>query len=132
MNKNKHVIVDAENYGQLKKFALVIKKLTKQKKFLFRTAASFISSISEKKSIPQDEIFFSNLRIKNKEESFLPGLVIVGSYVELSTLQLKKLLEISTCEPIELDVFQFFKIIVFMRFKCLLDMNCGQMICCAC
>ena len=111
MKNNKHIIVDVENYSQLKKFSLIIKKLAKHKKFLFRTAASFISSISEKKSIPQDETFFSNLRIRNKQKSFLPGLIIVGSYVELSSIQLKNLLEISTCEPIELDVFKFFKII---------------------
>ncbi len=110
LKNNKHVIVDAENYSQLKKFSLIIKKLTKQKKFLFRTAASFISSISEKKSNPHDEIFFSNLRIRNKEKNLLPGLVIVGSYLELSTLQLNNLLEISTCEPIELDVFELFRI----------------------
>ena len=110
LKNNKHVIVDVENYSQLKKFSLIIKKLTKQKKFLFRTAASFISSISEKKSNPKDDKFFSNLRIKNKQKRFLPGLVIVGSYVELSTIQLKNLLEISTCEPIELNVFEFFRI----------------------
>ncbi len=107
---NKHVIVDIENYSQLKKFSLIIKKLTKQKKFLFRTAASFISSISDKKSVSKGETLFSNLRIRTKEKSFLPGLIIVGSYVELSTIQLKNLLEISNCDPIELDVFEFFKI----------------------
>jgi len=107
---NKHVVVDVENYSQLKKFTLVIKKLIKQKKFLFRTAASFISSISEKKSVSQSKIFFSNLRISNKEKSFLPGLIIVGSYVELTTIQLNNLLEISNCNPVELDVFEFFKI----------------------
>ncbi len=111
LKNNKHVIVDVENYSQLNKFSLIIKKLTKQKKFLFRTAASFISSITEKKSNSHDGIFFSNLRIKNKEKKFLPGLVIVGSYVELSTLQLKNLLEISNCDSIELDVFEFFRII---------------------
>ena len=110
LNKNKHVIVDVENYSQLKKFSLVIKKLIKQKKFLFRTAASFISSISEKKSVSHSEIFFSNLRIRNKENSFLPGLIIVGSHLELSTIQLNNLLEISNCNPVELDVFEFFKI----------------------
>ncbi len=110
LKNNKHVIVDVENYSQLKKFSLVIKKLIKQKKFLFRTAASFISSISEK-SFSQSEIFFSNLRIRNKEKSFLPGLIIVGSYVELSTIQLNNLLEIGDCNPVELDVFEFFKII---------------------
>ncbi len=110
LKNNTHVIVDVENYSQLKKFSLVIKKLIKQKKFLFRTAASFISSISEKKSVSQCETFFSNLRIRSSEKSFLPGLIIVGSYVELSTIQLNNLLEISICNPIELDVFEFFKI----------------------
>ncbi len=110
LKNNTHVVVDVENYTQLKKFSFVIKKLIKQKKFLFRTAASFISSISEKKSVSQNEIFFSNLRIRNKEKSFLPGLIIVGSYVELSTIQLNNLLEISNCNPVELDVFEFFKI----------------------
>ncbi len=110
LTNNKHVIVDVENYSQLKKFSLVIKKLIKQKRFLFRTAASFISSISEKKSVSKSEIFFSNLRIRNKEKSFLPGLIIVGSHVELSTIQLNNLLEISNCDPVELDVFEFFEI----------------------
>ncbi len=110
LKNNKHVVVDVENYSQLKKFSLVIKKLIKQKKFLFRTAASFISSISEKKSVSQSKKFFSNLRIRNKEKSFLPGLIIIGSYVKLSTMQLNNLLEISNCDPIELDVFEFFKI----------------------
>ena len=77
LKNNKHVVVDVENYSQLKKFSLVIKKLIKQKKFLFRTAASFISSIAEKKSVSQSEIFFSNLRIRNKEKSFLPGLSLI-------------------------------------------------------
>jgi len=110
LKNNRHIILDVENYSQLKKFSSIIKKLSKQKKFLFRTAASFISSISEKKSAPYDKRFFSNLRIRNKENSFLPGLVIIGSYVELSTIQLKNLLEISICDAIELDVFEFFKI----------------------
>ncbi|MBO8207183.1 hypothetical protein HA149_08950 [Prochlorococcus marinus XMU1406] len=110
LKNNKHVIVDVENYSQLKKFSLVIKKLTKQKKFLFRTAASFISSISDKKSVPKFQTFCSHLRLRNNGKSYLPGLIIVGSYVELSTIQLKNLLEISNCKPIELDVFEFFKI----------------------
>jgi len=110
LKNNKHVIVDVENYFQLKKFSLVIKKLIKQKKFLFRTAASFVSSISDKKSSSQSEIFFSNLRIRNKEKSFLPGLIIVGSYVELSTIQLNNLLDKTNCNPVELDVFEFFNI----------------------
>ena len=65
LKNNKHIIVDIENYSHLKKFSLVIKKLTKQKKFLFRTAASFISSISEKKKRPSGRDIF--LEVKNKK-----------------------------------------------------------------
>ena len=107
LKNNSHVIVDVENYSQLKQFSLAISKLSKQKKFLFRTAASFISSISGIKSNYQKPLFYSHLRIKNSEKNFLPGLIVVGSFVELTTIQLKKLLEISDCKPIKLDVFEF-------------------------
>jgi len=41
LKKNKHLIVDIENYSQLNKFALVIKKLTKQKKISFSNCSKF-------------------------------------------------------------------------------------------
>ncbi len=110
LKENSHVIVDVENYSQLKKFSLSIKKLSKQKKFLFRTAASFISSISTVKDNPHEPCFYSLLRRKNSVKKFLPGFLVIGSYVELSTIQLKKFLEISDCVPIELDVFNFYRI----------------------
>ncbi len=110
LKENSHVIVDVENYSQLKKFSLSIKKLSKQKKFLFRTAASFISSVSEIKENSQDPCFYSLLRRKNSKRNFLPGFLVIGSYVELSTIQLKEFLEISGCLPIELDVFEFSRI----------------------
>ena len=110
LKENSHVIVDVENYSQLQKFSLSIKKLSKHKKFLFRTAASFISSITGVKDNPQEPFFYSLLRRKNNEKKFLPGFLVIGSYVELSTIQLKELLEISDCVPIELDVFEFFRI----------------------
>ena len=110
LKENSHVIVDIENYTQLKKFSLSIKKLIKQKKFLFRTAASFISSISAVKDNPKEPFFYSLIRRTNSEKKFLPGFLLIGSYVELSTIQLNNLLEISNCNPVELDVFEFFKI----------------------
>ena len=110
LKENYHVIVDVENYSQLKKFSLAIKKLSKEKKFLFRTAASFISSISAVKDNPQEPFFYSLLRRKNSEKKFLPGFLVIGSYVELSTIQLQKFLEKSDCVPIELNVFEFFRI----------------------
>ena len=110
LKKNSHVIVDIKNYSQLRQFSLAISKLSKQKKFLFRTAASFISSISGITNNYQKPFFYSQLRRKNSKKKFLPGLIVVGSYVELTTKQLKKFLEISDCEPIELDVFEFSRI----------------------
>ena len=111
LKKNTHVIVDIQNYSQLKKFSLAIKKLSKEKKFLFRTAASFITSISDIKNNLQNQFFYSNLRRKNNENNFFPGLIVIGSHIELTTIQLNKILAINDCEPIELDVFEFFKII---------------------
>lgn len=110
LKENSHVIVDIENYSQLEKFSLSIKKLSKQKKFLFRTAASFISSISAVKDNPKEPFFYSIIRRKNREKKFLPGFLVIGSYVELTTMQLKEFLEISDCIPIELDVFEFLRI----------------------
>ncbi|MDC3183871.1 hypothetical protein OA975_00925 [Prochlorococcus sp. AH-716-B20] len=110
LKENSHVIVDVENYSELKKFSLSIKKLSKQKKFLFRTAASFISSISAVKDNPKEPFFYSLIRRKNREKKFLPGFLVIGSFIEISTIQLKELLEISDCTPIELDVFEFLRI----------------------
>ena len=111
LKNNTHVIVDIQDYTQLRKFSLVVKKLSKQKKFLFRTAASFISSITDIRSNHHEKKFYSNLRRKNNQNQFLPGLIVVGSYVELSTLQLNNLLAKSDCEPIEIDVSEFFRVI---------------------
>ena len=110
LKNNTHLIVDAKNYSHLKNFSIAIKKLSKQKKFLFRTAASFISSMAVVKDIPKKSNFYSNLRRKNSKKKFLPGFLVIGSHVELTTIQLKKLLEISDCVPIELDVFEFLRI----------------------
>ena len=110
LSENSHVIVDIENYAQLKTFSLAIKKLSKEKKFLFRTAASFISAISGIKNKNENPSLYSHLRRKNSDKKFLPGFLVIGSYVELTSIQLKKFLEISDCEPIELNVFEFFRI----------------------
>ena len=43
----------------------------------------------------------------------MKGLIVVGSYIELTTLQLDKVLEISLCKPVEINVFklyEFFKL----------------------
>jgi len=113
LQNNKKVIVDIIDYSQLDKFSRVIKSLLNKKKFLFRSAASFISSLSNVKRNKKDNIYFSQLRRKNNNDKIMKGLLVVGSYVELSTLQLNKVLEISVCKPIEINVlklYDFFKL----------------------
>ena len=113
LKNNKNVIVDIIDYSQLDEFSRIIKSLLKKKKFLFRSAASFISSLSNVKQTKKDHIYFSQLRRKNNNDKTMKGLIVVGSYVELTTLQLNKVLEISLCKPIEINVFklyEFFKL----------------------
>jgi len=113
LNNNKKVIVDIEDYSHLDKFSGIVKSLLKKRKFLFRSAASFISSLSDVKRIQKDHIYFSKLRRKNNNNKTMQGLIVVGSYVELTTLQLNKVLEISLCKPIEINVlklYAFFKL----------------------
>ena len=113
LKNNKKVIVDIIDYSQLDKFSSIVRSLLKKKKFLFRSAASFISSLSNVKRTQKDHIYFSQLRRKNNSDKAMKGLIVVGSYVELTTRQLNKVLEISLCKPIEINVFklyEFFKI----------------------
>jgi len=108
LKDNKKVIVDIIDYSQLDKLSKIVKSLLKKKRFLFRSAASFISSLSNIKYTQKDHIYFSQLRRKNNNDQIMKGLIVVGSYVELTTLQLTKVLEISLCEPIEIDVLKLY------------------------
>jgi len=113
LKNNKNVIVDIMDYSQLDKFSSIVKSLLKKKKFLFRSAASFISSLSNVKQTQKDHFYFSQLRRKNNNDKAMKGLIVVGSYVELTTLQLNKVLEISLCKPVVINVFklyEFFKL----------------------
>jgi len=108
LKNNKKVIVDIRDYFQLDKFSRIIKSLLKKKKFLFRSAASFISSLSNVKQTKKENIYFSQLRKKNNNDKMLKGLIVVGSYNELTTLQLNKVLNISLCQPIEINVLKLY------------------------
>ncbi len=111
LNNNAQVIVDAKNYIHLDKFSLLINKLYFEKKFLFRTAASFISSISKIGANPKSRAYYSNLRIKGKNNKYLRGLIVVGSHVETSSIQLKNLLKCSRYKPVEINVPDFYKLL---------------------
>ncbi len=106
---NSQVIVDTTTYSELDKFANILITLIKDKRFLFRTSASFISSISNSRKNTKKHIFYSQLRRQIKGR-YLKGLVVVGSIVDLTTNQLYKLLEINSCRALEINVEEFFKI----------------------
>jgi len=110
LKNNTHVIVDIDKYSQLEKFSEIIRKLIKNKKFLFRTAASFLKAISNTKNSRKSKFYYSQLRVKNQLNQFLPGLIIIGSYTDISTKQLKNLLEFHSFRSIEIDVEKFYKI----------------------
>ncbi len=110
LKNNTQVIVDAENYFHLEKFCSAITELNSKKKFLFRTAASFISSYSKVGVNLKDTIYFSQLRRKNNKNEYMRGLIFVGSHIELTSIQLRNLLQISSCKSIELNVKQFYKL----------------------
>tara|TARA_Y100001978_G_scaffold193035_1_gene198730 strand:+ start:3195 stop:4544 length:1350 start_codon:yes stop_codon:yes gene_type:complete len=110
LEKNVKVIVDTHDYHELNKFASVIKTLIHKKKFLFRTAASFVKAISGINANNKDNLYYSNLRRKDKNNKFMQGFIVVGSHIDLSTKQLNRLLEIKSCKAIELNVFELYKI----------------------
>ena len=110
LKNNTHVIVDIDKFSQLEKFSELIRELIKNKKFLFRTAASFLKTISNTKNIKKSNFYYSQLRLKNKLNQFLPGLIIIGSYTDISTKQLNNLLELNFFKAFEIDVEEFYKI----------------------
>jgi len=96
--------VDAKLPHHLEILARAIKVVSKEKKFLFRTAASFINSLSELPPNPKDTPDLVSLKLKNNEFGYKPGLIMVGSHVKLATEQLEVLLKDELCEGLEIPV----------------------------
>ena len=107
MKNNYQVIVDASDYSHLNKFVKVIKSLYPNKFFLFRTAASFISSLSKKDKNNKENLKNFQTKKNNSKKNLKSGLIVVGSHVETTTNQLNNLLTLDSCKPIEIDIFEF-------------------------
>lgn len=90
-------IVNAAAYYDLQKFALSC--LYSSARVLFRTAASFISAIS---GIEQ-RTFLSKSELVGTE-NLNGGLIVVGSFVPQTTIQLDTLLHNNLIESVEVDV----------------------------
>ena len=92
------VVVDALNDEDMDYFTECLVEYLKShnKRFIFRTAASFVKSICE----TPGEI----INLKNYKKNNNGGVIIVGSHVKKSSSQLNHLLENTDINAIEFDV----------------------------
>lgn len=100
LNHNQCVVVDAENQQDLDLFARDLLVVASEgKKFLFRSAASILTSLA---GLGQQPI------VPEKMSSYKPttrsGVIIVGSHVKKTTSQLHELLKQEEIVGIEIDV----------------------------
>ena len=104
LSSNQPVIVDAESSKDLDILVSGIKALGDRKRFLFRSAASLINSLSQIYPENNNIKNFSILRLKEENGNFKPGIVLVGSHIQLADDQLQVLLKYPLCIGIELPV----------------------------
>lgn len=100
LNAFDQVIVDAVNNRDMEFFAGVMMEYLKShnKKFIFRTAASFVRAICQ----TPGEILAREEIIQPDNEN--GGIIVVGSHVDKTTKQLKHLMEHSDIHEIEFSV----------------------------
>lgn len=100
LQHNQCVVVDGENQQDLDKFAQDLLQIAQEgKKFLFRSAASILTSLAGlgKQPISAEAM----AQYKPTDNS---GVIIVGSHVKKTTHQLKQLLQQPDIFGIEIDV----------------------------
>ncbi|BAQ60049.1 domain of unknown function DUF1537 [Geminocystis sp. NIES-3708] len=100
LKHNQCVVVDGENQQDLDKFALDLLQIASEgKKFLFRSAASILTSLAGLGKQPIEAEAMAKYKPTAKS-----GVIIVGSHVKKTTQQLKQLLQQSDIVGIEIDV----------------------------
>ncbi|WP_255347110.1 four-carbon acid sugar kinase family protein [Thermotoga sp. 2812B] len=99
-NNLRRIVVDAIDYLDLKVFCIALLNAIMQgKRFIFRTAASFVPIIS---GVQPSHGVDQNVLLRLKRNS--GGLIIVSSYTNVSTRQLEKLKELERVLFREIDV----------------------------
>jgi len=104
LENNISVVVDAKLPHHLDVLASAIKIISKEKRFLFRTAASFINSLSGLQPNPKSTSDLVSLKSKNIDFDYKPGLIMGGSHVQLATDQLEVLMKDNSCKGLEIPV----------------------------
>ncbi|MCC0179127.1 four-carbon acid sugar kinase family protein [Waterburya agarophytonicola K14] len=97
---NQCVVVDGESQADFDLFAQAVLTATgKGKRFLFRSAASLLTSLAQLGQQPTAPEKMSSYKPTDK-----PGVVLVGSHVQKTTQQLERLLEEEEVVGIKVDV----------------------------
>ncbi|MBW4539660.1 MAG: four-carbon acid sugar kinase family protein [Myxacorys chilensis ATA2-1-KO14] len=100
LHDNQCCVVDAETQADLDRFAAdILATASQRKRFLFRSAASLLTSLANLGQQPIAPEAMAQYVRGGK-----PGAVIVGSHVKKTTEQLAKLLEAPGTVGIEIDV----------------------------
>jgi uncharacterized protein YgbK (DUF1537 family) len=102
LKDNRCAVVDGETQADLDKFARdILAAAASGKRFLFRSAASILTSLAQlgkQPIVPED--------MARYKPTAKPGAVIVGSHVKKTTQQLEQLLKEPTTVGIEVDITQ--------------------------
>jgi uncharacterized protein YgbK (DUF1537 family) len=100
LSHNHCCVVDGENQADFDRFAADLLQAAQQgKKFLFRSAASILTSLA---NLGPQPVAAEQMRqmVRNQQ----PGVVIVGSHVQKTTAQLQELLKVDGTVGIEIAV----------------------------
>ena len=100
LQHNQCVAVDGETQADLNQFATdVLTAAARGKRFLFRSAASLLTALAQ---LPPQSVEPNAMGQFNRAQR--PGVVLVGSYVAKTTLQLQELLQVPNVVGVEVDV----------------------------
>lgn len=102
LHDNQCCVVDSETQSDMDQFASdVLTVASEGKRFLFRSAASLLTSLANLGAQPIPQAEMARYVREGK-----PGAVIVGSHVKKTTEQLQKLLEAPGTVGVEIEVAQ--------------------------
>lgn len=102
LQHNQQVVINGETQADFDQIVQSLFSAVAQgKKFLFRSAASLLTSFADLEPQPIPAIAMGHYRRSQK-----PGIILVGSHVQKTTEQLTQLLNLETVQGIELDVHQ--------------------------
>ena len=102
LKNNASVVVDGETQEDFDRFAIALLKATqKGKRFLFRSAASLITSLAK---LGKQPILASAMSLYKTKQR--PGVILVGSHVSKTTRQLEQLLRQDSIVGIEVEVLR--------------------------